>query len=336
MSWIASEGIEWARPLVLVGLTLLPFYWYRSRRLMRRDRVPFAPLQFAVPSPARRRLESFLLPLEAGILVLALVILAGPVRTSTTELVVDEGVDVVFVLDVSLGMLAEDFEPNRMGALRRIVGDFLARSASDRVALVIFAKDTYVQSPLTTDHLVLQRLLTGVTVDAVNQSRSGGTAIGDALLVAADQLAAARIEDRDQAVILITDGESNEGISPELAARHVRDLGIRLYAIGIGGLERVEVRRYGRRLGDDGLWTLLDEGSLRGLTEVGGGTYYRAADDGALEGVLAELSRLESAPLETREIEHRRSLAPAIALALLGLFAGYVGLGAGYLRRPLR
>jgi Ca-activated chloride channel family protein len=336
MNWPAAEGLASAEPFVLIGLVLLPVYWRRRRRQRLRDRVPFAPLQFAARRTARRRLESLLLPLEAALLALALVALAGLSRSSTTELVLDEGVDVVFVLDVSLSMLAEDFAPNRMGALRRIVADFLARNADDRVALVIFAKDTYVQSPLTTDHVVLQRLLDGVTVDAVDQARSGGTAIGDALLVAADQLAAARVEDRDQAVILITDGESNEGVAPELAARHLRELDIRLYAVGIGGQERVEVRRDGRRIGENGLWTLLDEESLRGLADAGGGSFYRAADDGALEEVFAELSRLESAPLETRVLEHRHSLTPAFALALLVLFAAYVGLGAGYLRRPLR
>mgnify|MGYP000721228641 CR=1 FL=1 len=103
------------------------------------------------------------------------------------DLIEDEGIDVVLVLDVSLSMMAEDFPPNRLEALRRIASDFIRRSGGHRIGLVIFAKDSYVQTPLTTDHRSLLSLLDGVTVYTLDQAKSGGTSVGDALLVAVER-----------------------------------------------------------------------------------------------------------------------------------------------------
>ncbi len=200
------SGIEWARPLILLGLLALPLHWLLRARQDRRDAVPFAPLQYGAGGTPRRGVSRASRMLEVTVIALLLVGVAGPYHSATVELVEDPGTDVALVLDISLSMLAEDFEPTRLAALRRIAGRFLARRSADRFSLVIFAKDTYVQSPLTTDDAVLNELLQGVTVYALDQYRSGGTAIGDALLVAADQLERGRIDGRDRSVILITDG----------------------------------------------------------------------------------------------------------------------------------
>ena len=328
--------VHWARPLVLLALLALPLHWFLRRRQDRRDVVPYAPLQFGTPGGHRRSWSTASRVLELAVVALLLTALAGPYRSTTTELVEDAGTDVALVLDISLSMLAEDFQPTRLAALRRIAGRFLARRSADRFALVIFAKDTYVQSPLTTDDAVLNELLQGVTVYALDQYRSGGTAIGDALLVAADQLSQARIEGRGQSIILITDGESNLGIDPTLAVRYLREHEINFYAIGVGGPESVEVLVEGRRVGEDGLWTELDEESLLGLAEIAEGRYFRADDTDALEDIFGELSRLESSPLSIETIERRHPLAPRLALLALLAFGGYVASSAVILRRPLR
>lgn len=327
--------IEWARPWLLAGLLLLPLYVWRRGVLARRDRVPYAPLRWVIPSRARRVAARALIAVELSLVAAAIVGLAGPGRVTTTERVDDAGIDLALVLDVSLSMLAEDFEPNRMVALRRIARDFLLRRSADRVALVIFAADTYVQSPLTTDDPVLLELLSSVTVNTVDQYLSGGTAIGDALLVAADLLQRERVEGRDQSVILITDGESNEGIDPAIAARHLFEQEIRFHAIGVGGPEPMPVYREGRRIGEDYL-TRLDEEGLIAMVERGGGSYYRAADTESLEEVFAALSRLASSPLEVTTVATRESWTPWAAAAALPLLLLYGGLAGGLVRRPLR
>ena len=142
-----------------------------------------------------------------------------------------------------------------------------------------------------------------------------------------------RIEGRGQAMVLITDGESNEGIDTTLAARYVRELDVRLYAIGIGGEEPVDVEFEGRQL--DYL-AVLDDAELEAIAEASGGVYYRAHEVDALEEVFLGLSRLESTPLEVRLVDIRRALTDWIALAVLPLFVLTLSLGGLYLRRPLR
>lgn len=327
------DGLELGRAWVLWGLLVVPAYGYLRLRYAHRDALPYSPLQYRPASGRGRWAARLLIPLEIAVLVLSMVGLAGPFRRTELELIEDEGIDVALVLDVSLSMLAGDFEPTRLEALRKIAREFIQRSGSTRVGVVIFAKDVYVQTPLTTDHDVLLPLLDAATVHTLDQNRSGGTAIGDALLATAQLLDRSRIEGRDQALILITDGESNEGIETPLAARYVRELDIRLYAIGIGGDEPVEVEFEGTRL--DYL-AVLDDSQLRTIAELAAGRYYRASEVDALEEIFAELSRLESTPLEVRRVDIRRYLTDLVALGALPLFAVCLYLGGVRLRRPLR
>ncbi|MEM8930680.1 MAG: VWA domain-containing protein [Acidobacteriota bacterium] len=329
--------IGFEHQVVLVGLIAVPLWWLWRRHQDGRAAIAHAPLQFGRGSSGRRRAELLARGLGAIVLTLAVVGVAEPYTESRFERFEDEGIDIVLALDVSLSMLAEDFPPNRLDALQRIAHDFLERSGGHRVALVIFAGDAYVQSPLTTDRPALFELLAGVTAHSVNQSKSGGTAIGDALLVASERLTAQAIAGRDQAIVLITDGASNEGIEPELAVDHLNSLDIRLYAIGVGGDQPVEVFFEGGRVGgdDDPYLAVLDDTELRALAERAGGRYDRATDVAALENLFAALSRLESAPLEVREVARRRHLTPQLALAALIAFIAHI-LAAASARRPLR
>ena len=331
------EGIQFARPWLLALLLLLPLYaWFRLRQRRRRT-VRFPPLQYRAGETGWRIWKQLAPQLELLVLALVLTGLAGPYEETRLELIEDEGVDVMLVLDVSLSMLAEDLEPNRLQALRSIAGDFVSRAGGNRIGIVIFAKDSYVQTPLTTDHRSLLALLEGVTVYTLDQNKSGGTSVGDALLVAVERLIRGRVEGRDQSLVLITDGESNTGIEPELAARYVREQGVRFYAIGVGGTEPVAVSFEGNPVGSEGDYlAVLDDTRLKRVTELAAGRYWRATDVGVLEEIFAELSRLESAPLELRTVATRHSLGHWPGLAALALFLLHLALGGVILRSPFR
>ncbi|MDX1503997.1 MAG: VWA domain-containing protein [Thermoanaerobaculia bacterium] len=333
-----TDAVAFARPEVLFGLALLPLWGLLRWRAERRRTVPYPPLQYRPPRGWRRWAQAVSIPVECLLLAAVVAALAGPYRESEVELIDDPGIDVVLALDVSLSMLATDFPPDRLEALRRLAHDFVIRAGGHRVGIVIFAKDSFVQTPLTTDHQVLRQLLDGVTVHTLDQTKSGGTALGDALLVAAEHLKTRRLPGRGQAVVLITDGQSNAGSEPTLGARYLRELDIRLYAIGIGGEEPVEVFFEGRRVGtdDDPYLTKLDDAELRRIAAAAGGRSYRAVDADALERVFGELSRLESAPLEVRRMAVRRPVEPAASLAAWGLFAVTLVMGGVLLRRPFR
>ncbi|MEM7048174.1 MAG: VWA domain-containing protein [Acidobacteriota bacterium] len=325
-----------AHPWVLWFLLGLPvigvWRWRRNRRL-----VPWPAAQLDKPPRGQGLGELASLAAELLLLACALLGAAGPYRSSHLELSEARGIDVTLVLDISLSMLAEDFEPNRLEVLRRVAADFVARSGEHRIGVVVFAKDALVQTPLTTDHGSLLSLLEAVTVYVLDQEKSGGTALGDALLVAAEGLEAARIDGRDQAVVLITDGESNAGIDPLLAARYLESREIRLYAIGIGGTEPVQVMFKGAPVGGDNPYLAsLDDAQLRALVADGRGRYFRALDGSALEQIFQELSRLESAPLELRRVEIRHPWTTPFAATCGALFLCHLLMRGLWLRRPYR
>jgi len=330
-------GFEFAHPAVLWALLLLPLWAVWRWRVGRRAAVAAAHLQHR-PSPRRHRWPAALvLPLEVLLLTAAIVTAAGPRSVETVERWDDPGVDVMLVLDVSLSMLAEDFPPSRLAVLRELAGDLVDRGGGNRFGLVVFAGDAYVQSPMTTDTHVLRSLLDGVGAHMLNQGVGGGTAIGDALLVAADRLAAARVPGRDQAVVLITDGESNVGADPVAMARHLGEQGVRFHALGLGGTEPVAVTFEGEPVGPDGAYlAVLDAAELEAMASAAGGRFHRVIDATVLETVFDELSRLESAPLTVRRLDFPRSHVPMLALALLLLFAGHLTLAGVVARRPYR
>ncbi|MEO1367867.1 MAG: VWA domain-containing protein [Acidobacteriota bacterium] len=327
-------------PAFLLALALLvPYGVWRWRRVTR-GAVEHPPLQHPPPelrrSSRRWRRAGVGVGVEVALLALVVVGLAGPYRGADFELIEPEGIDVMLVLDISASMLAQDFEPDRITALRRLAAEFVGRAGGHRIGIVIFAGDAFVQCPLTMDRVTLGALLDGVDVEAISHGKSGGTAVGDALLLAEHRLAQRRIDGRDQAIVLITDGDSNLGVDPLLAARRVKESGIRPYFIGVGGLEPMTVVFRGEMLMNDEVTpyrTSLDDEKLRALAEASGGRYDRAVDAGALEAILADLSRLESAPLATRRLERRVSLVWLPSLAALTLLGVHV---AAPRRRPWR
>lgn len=333
---LGSQSL-WDRPWLLGLLLLVPAVGWWRHRMQRRMVTRFAPLQVR-PVDARRRWLARGVPwLEMVIGGLLILGLAGPRHLEQLQLLDEEGIDIVLVLDVSLSMLAEDFPPNRLAALRQLARQFILQSGGHRMGIVVFAGDAYVQSPPTTQRQAVLQLLEGVTVEAISTTQSGGTAIGDALLVASDMLQKVRVEGRDQALILMTDGESNAGSDPLLAARYARSLELRTYILGIGSEQPVPVMRHGAPLGGDTPYmAFLDDAQLKAIAEAAGGRYDRATDVGSLERLLGELARLESAPLAPREVEIRRSFLPWLAALVLPLFLLFVATDGWWIRRPLR
>ncbi len=330
--------MELAFPWGLLGLLILLPYLALRRRAWRSSALAYGPMQYRKPSMKGRLLVSLQLVLEVLLIGLLVLALCGPFREHKLELVEEEGLDVALALDVSSSMMAADFPPNRLGALKKIASDFVKRSGSNRVGVYLFAKDTFTQTPLTSDHAILLELIDGISYTMIDHSVSGGTAIGDALLYAADNLLKARIEKRDQVIILVTDGESNSGADPLLAARFVRDSSIRLYIIGVGGEEPAKVLIDGKPfITSEGteLLTQLDDKQLKAIAQEGDGRYLRARSAGILSEIFGELARLETTPLRSESFRLRdyytaQASAGAAALFMLWLLLGM------FLRRPFR
>lgn len=253
--------------------------------------------------------------------LLALTALARPQTTARDEFARQQGIDIAMLLDVSGSMRSVDFTPDRLGAARKTIDDFVAERAGDRIALIVFAGTAYTRIPLTLDHNVVRESLAEVTTASVNQD---GTAVGMAISVGLNRLkksdAASRI------MILVTDGDNNAGtIDPITASGLARELGIRIYTIGIGSdalilpvdvFGQTQYRQY-----EGG----FDEALLMRIAETTGGQYYRAMDPKALTQVFDTINQLEKTAFEDDSFREYNELAfPLIAAALVLLLAGII------------
>jgi len=296
---------------ILFGLLLVPalggFFW-GARRARRRALAQFGDLALvqklsATLSRRARAAKSVLILVAVAFLVLAL---ARPQFGSRVEIVRSEGQDVMVALDVSRSMLAEDVVPNRLERARLEVMRILQRLDGDRIGLVAFAGNAFVQSPLTVDYGAAALFLNAMDTDLIPIQ---GTNLGEALSVALDAFEEGTRDHR--VLIVVTDGEDHEGEIEE-ALERARDEGVQIHTVGIGSIEGVPIPEFtasGERSGfirdDDGavVTTRLDESTLERVAEATGGRYFPALGPGAnLNLLVEEITGGEGRELEAREI----------------------------------
>jgi Ca-activated chloride channel family protein len=320
---------------------------YAWRYWPRRTRPPQAHLAFPgmtlvaeVTPTARERAAVLPVVLRTGCLCLLVLALARPQTGDARDTTV-RGRNVVIALDISSSMKAQDFGPgDRLDVAKRVVGDFIDRRRGDLIGLVVFAGTAFTQVPLTVDTGIVREMLRRVNLGMLPD----GTAIGTALVTSLTHVESLP---RSSVVVLITDGVNNRGVDPLQAAEAARALGIRVYTIGVSTQGqaaytgetvkpepapwRQEDVLQGRRFG--AVPTTVDEDVLKRMASLTGGRYYRAADAGALSGVLGQIDRLERARLRIREVanvDEAFALALIPAMALLGL---EIALRATWLRK---
>jgi Ca-activated chloride channel homolog len=317
---------QFAAPGLLTLLMLLPLLAYLLQRKQARHQT--AGLRFASVGLVRqpRTWRTTLRPLlSAGrLLAIALMIigLARPQLAQAKEIVQGEGVDIVIAQDISGSMASLDFQPqNRLEAAKAVVDDFISRRTYDRIGLVVFAHEAFSQSPMTTDHAVLNRLLKQIKL-APDLQLEDGTAIGLGLANAANMLKDSQAKSR--VVILLTDGANNAGeVAPETAAEAAQSLGIKIYTIGMGRPGQVPVPVASPFGGQEIVYqeSTLDEGLLQKIAQTTGGQYFRATDTADLQRIYDHINQLEKSQIEiTRYSEQIElmmwALLPALALVL--------------------
>lgn len=257
------------------------------------------------------------LPFVCRILALSFLIvaIARPRSSSEVEKIDTEGIDITFAMDVSTSMLARDFTPDRISAAKDIAIEFIAQRPTDRMAIVVFAGESYTQCPLTTDRATLINLMKEVQTDLIED----GTAIGNGLATAV-----ARMKDSDaksRVVILLTDGVNNRGeISPQTAAEIANTYGVRVYTIGVGanGTAPYPVMTpWGVEL--QNVKVEIDEELLKSIAELTGGRYFRATDNTKLAEIYSEINRMEKARTTIDSFPVYKELFPRFALMTLAL-----------------
>jgi Ca-activated chloride channel homolog len=317
---------QFAAPWLLTLLFSLPLLAYVLHRKQARHQT--AGLRFASVRLLRqqRTWRTTLRPLltVGRLLAVALMIigLARPQLAQAKETVHGEGVDIVIAQDMSGSMAALDFQPqNRLEAAKAVVEDFISRRTYDRIGLVVFAHEAFSQSPMTTDHAVLNRLLKQIQL-APDLRVQDGTAIGLGLANAANMLKDSKAKSR--VVILLTDGANNSGeIAPETATEAAKTLGIKVYTIGMGRPGQVPIPVDSLFGGKEIVYQQsdLDEGLLQKIAQTTGGQYFRATDTADLQRIYDHINQLEKSQIEiTRYSDSIElmmfALVPALALVL--------------------
>jgi Ca-activated chloride channel family protein len=253
---------------------------------------------------------------------------ANPQVGTKLQEVKQTGIDVFILLDVSNSMMAEDIKPSRLEKAKYQISNLINKLRGDRIGLIIFAGQAYIQIPLTTDYSAANLFLSAVDVNSVP---SQGTAIASAIKLATasfDSLAT------DKVIISITDGEDHEG-DVIYAVEDATSKGIKLYTIGLGSPGGVPIPMYNRNgqlvgfkkdQAGNTVLTKLDEQTLKEIAISGNGKYFRGSNyEDYLDQIYSELSELEQAEFGVKKVTDYEDrfyyfLIPAIILLILEFF----------------
>ncbi|MBV1923820.1 MAG: VWA domain-containing protein [Flavobacteriaceae bacterium] len=256
-------------------------------------------------SPNRSFFKSMLKVLVLSLAIACLTIaLVNPKIGTKIETVKREGVDVVFALDVSKSMLAEDIAPNRIDKSKQLVTQIINSLAGDRIGIIGYAGSAFPQVPITTDFSSAKLFLSSMNTDMVS---SQGTAITQAI-----EMAQTYYNDEDQAnrvLFLISDGEDHEGNAVEIAEEAIK-LGIRIFTIGVGTKQGgpIPIKKngilqyYKRDQHNEQVITRLDDETLIEIAEVGNGEYIDGTNTKeVVETVTAILNGMDKKEFESKQ-----------------------------------
>ncbi len=264
---------------------------------------------------------SYFLPLIA--LLLMILALARPQIGKGYEKQETMGIDIMLCLDTSSSMKALDFKPkNRFEVAKKTTLDFVEKRKYDRIGFVAFAGYAITKCPLTTDKRMLEKIIKDTKLDSIED----GTAIGMAIATAVNRLRKSKA--KSKVIILLTDGMNNRGIiDPLSAAKLAKELGIKIYSIGIGTNGFAEIPQKNAF----GIETYvkvpveIDEALLTRVSRMTGGEYFRATDSKKLQTIYSIIDSLEKTKIEVKKYtvwkdEYFDLLFSALVVLLLYIF----------------
>jgi Ca-activated chloride channel family protein len=235
-------------------------------------------------------------------------------------------VDIVLVIDISSSMLATDFKPNRLEVVKKTAKNFIKQRDGDRLGILVFAGESFIQCPLTIDKDVLLSLMDEISVA---QQSYDGTAIGMAIANATNRLR--NSESKSKVMILLSDGSNNAGeLDPSTAADLAKQFNIKIYTIGAGTNDDVSFipgRGYIRNE--------IDEESLKNIATQTGGQYFRATNSKALEEIYSRINELERTEVEIKTYTQYKDFFGWFLIPALFLTAGGNILERYYFRKRL-
>ncbi len=304
--------------LLLVPLAVVAWHFLFVVKREATFKVAFSAEDYTPPTTWRRRLVHAPFYLKILSMVALILALARPQTNFAINEEEVEGIDIMLSLDISVSMLAPDFEPNRMEAAKQVAQEFISQRPNDNIGLTLFGGEAFTKCPLTTDHATLLGMFPDVGCHLQQQGIiSQGTAIGMGIANATAHLE--QSSTKTKIIILLTDGENNTGeISPMTAAQMAKELGIRIYTIAIGSDAATEQSIATLPNGEEYKAMLppqANDNTLETIAETTGGIAYRADDLKALRNIYEEIDKLEKSKLSLQQRQHKFEAYQPFALA---------------------
>ena len=300
-------------------LLLLPLAlgWYVWKRHRQTAELKISSIKGFEKDPGfLGKLRPILFVLRLLVLALVITALARPRSVDVSSRTSSNfGIDIVMAIDVSASMLARDLDPNRLEATKEVASDFVRNRPGDRIGLVVYAGESFTQTPITSDKSIVLSSLEDIEYNNVLEN---GTAIGMGLATAVNRLKDSKAESK--VIILLTDGMNNAGfIDPKIASELAVEFGIKVYTIGVGSngtaLSPINILpngnfQYGR------VPVEIDEALLKEIADMTGGKYFRATNNRSLEEIYEEIDQLEKTEVEEFKFyNYEEKFRPLILLA---------------------
>ncbi len=307
MNWFTTYQFANARVLwflLAVPLLAIYFYFFQAKKNSTLKISTISTFN-GLESGFLGKLSYIYTFLRLGALSLFIIALARPQLSSESDSFIEhhnEGIDIVMALDASGSMLAIDFKPDRFQAAKEVAKEFVSNRKNDRIGLVIFEGEAYTQCPLTSDKKIVNDLIDEAEQGVVTE----GTAIGMGLATAVNRLRESKA--KSKVVILLTDGVNNQGkIHPVTAAEIAKQFNIRVYTIGVGtngkAKSPVAIDPFSKRYIYDYVDVEIDEKTLKEISKMTGGQYFRATDNQKLKDIYKQIDQLEKDKIKTIEYE---------------------------------
>ncbi|MGC6470769.1 MAG: VWA domain-containing protein [Flavobacteriales bacterium] len=298
------ENSEWLILLVLIPILVVIFLLtqrWRKKAIERFGQIDLVMKLMPMASFVKSSVKFILFALAVVFLIIGI---ANPQIGSKMEEVKREGVDLMIAIDLSNSMLSEDLQPNRLVRAKQSISKLIDRLDGDRIGLIVFAGDAYVQLPITTDYSAAKLFLSTINTSIIPTQ---GTAIGKAIDLAVKSFELDN--EQNKAIIVITDGENHEDDALK-KAMEAQEKGIFVHTIGMGSVDGGPIpfkNKYGTitsyQKDNEGntVITKLNEKMLKEIAKSGGGSYIRANSTlNSLNTLFKEINKMEKKEIGTK------------------------------------
>ena len=294
----ANNEILWLLWTIPVFAVTFWAYTKRKRRQLEEFGDPELMEQLMPNASRKRPVFKFILVMIA--LTLLIIAAARPQFGQSERTEKRQGIEAIVALDISNSMLAEDVAPNRLERAKQMLSKLMDNMVNDKVGLVVFAGDAFVQLPITCDYVSAKMFLNSIKPELI---KTQGTAIGQAL--ATSIRCFGEQSDASRAIILITDGENHEDDAVAVAKR-AKEMGIQVLVVGIGKPEGSPIplpgtNNFRKDRQGNVVVSKLNEDMCREIAQAGGGIYVRCDNTNtATKAIQKELDKLATQEIETQ------------------------------------